>query len=149
MDSSLNFEHICRLCGEECVDLVKLFDRNLSQRNLVPLIKKYLKVTVTVHDGLPQQVCGPCVTKLDEVAEFVNVCTLTQTRYQQIVKGNLNAVDNRCHGELITHIKVENSEDYGEEKYDDHSDDEYLPKNYKKQNGRRRRGKKEYIKPLK
>ncbi|KAK7076147.1 hypothetical protein SK128_007361 [Halocaridina rubra] len=149
MGSSLNIEHLCRLCGEESLDLVKLFDRNVSQRNLVPLIKKYLKVTVTVRDELPQQVCGPCITKLDEVAEFVNICTLTQIRYQQIVKGHLNAVDNRSYGDLIMHIKEENSEDHDEQKCDDCSDDEYLPRNYKKQNGRRKRVKKSCNKPLK
>lgn len=46
MGSVADFERICRLCGLECYDLINLYEAPVHERNLVAIIKKYVKVTV-------------------------------------------------------------------------------------------------------
>lgn len=46
MGTFANFDRICRLCGIESNDLIHLFENTSQDRNLVAIIKKYLRVTV-------------------------------------------------------------------------------------------------------
>ncbi|XP_042876300.1 zinc finger protein 79-like isoform X2 [Penaeus japonicus] len=111
MGTFANFDRICRLCGIESNDLIHLFENTSQDRNLVVIIKKYLRVTVNIKDALPQQVCGPCIAKLDEVVDFMDASQATQIKLRNQLKDS--SLDNsvRIHEdqlyELIQDVKVE------------------------------------------
>lgn len=64
---------------------------------------------VSVQDSLPQQVCGPCVAKLDEVVDFVDSSHTTQSKLKSQLKGkgkdmSLRIVPCKTHVVLIVWI---------------------------------------------
>ncbi|XP_045602873.1 zinc finger protein interacting with ribonucleoprotein K isoform X2 [Procambarus clarkii] len=105
------FEQICRLCGLESNDLINLFENAYSERNLTTILKKYIRVTVNPRDALPHQVCGPCVAKLDEVVEFMDISQATQNKLKTQLKesssGNSLQIPEEHLYELIQDVKVE------------------------------------------
>lgn len=111
MGSVASFEHICRLCGLESNDLINLFQNAFGERNLTTVIKKYIRVNVNPRDALPHQVCGPCVAKLDEVVEFMDISQATQNKLKNQLKecsleSNHRIPEDRLY-ELIQDVKVE------------------------------------------
>ncbi|XP_042240238.1 oocyte zinc finger protein XlCOF6-like [Homarus americanus] len=130
MGSRTNFEYICRLCGLESNDLINLLENNYNERNLIVIIKKYIRVTVNPRDALPHHVCGPCVAKLDEVVEFIDTSQVTQTKLNNQLKDSSS--DNSVHlpqdklYELIHGVKVE-FEELDTQYTDDLNDEDYGP----------------------
>ncbi|RXG57163.1 Zinc finger protein [Armadillidium vulgare] len=98
MSSEVNFikkfEVICRLCGEESSELFKLYLRKNKHKRLKESIKKYLGIKISPSDGLPDQICGPCIAKLDEIVEFSNKCLKVQSELQTLLNDkNANDVE--------------------------------------------------------
>ncbi|XP_076034741.1 uncharacterized protein LOC143021236 isoform X2 [Oratosquilla oratoria] len=105
------FECICRLCGIESYDLIPIFHPEHSERNLSQLISKYLNINISEKDALPQQLCGPCIAKLDEAVDFISACINTQITLKMQWKEHQAAltstsVEDRMFA-LISDVKVE------------------------------------------
>ncbi|XP_047487422.1 zinc finger protein 3-like isoform X1 [Penaeus chinensis] len=141
MGTFANFDRICRLCGIESNDLIHLFENTSQDRNLVAIIKKYLRVTVNIKDALPQQVCGPCIAKLDEVVDFMDASQTTQIKLRNQLKDSSSDNSVRIHEdqlyELIQDVKVE-LEEAEEQFFDDLDDEDYGPHGSRRRNTRLR-----------
>ncbi|KAB7504947.1 Zinc finger protein [Armadillidium nasatum] len=49
---------------------------------------------ISPSDGLPDQICGPCIAKLDEIVEFSNKCLKVQSELQTLLNDkNANDVE--------------------------------------------------------
>ncbi|XP_063880944.1 zinc finger protein ZFMSA12A-like isoform X1 [Scylla paramamosain] len=124
-----NFDGLCRLCGLQCYDLINLFEDASRQRNLIAIIKKYIRINVALQDSLPHHVCGPCLAKLDEVVDFVDMSQATQSKLNSQLRectteSSVEVNEDKLY-ELIQDVKVEleesesqfiddlNDEDYG------------------------------------
>lgn len=151
MGSCGNFERLCRLCGLECHDLIALFQHDGRQRDLPVIIRTYIRVNVSVQDSLPQQVCGPCVAKLDEVVDFVDSSHTTQSKLKSQLKecptesSNVQVNEEKLY-ELIQDVKVELEESQSQF-VDDLKDEDYAPHTSRQQRRKAARGRRRVAAP--
>ncbi|XP_071513000.1 uncharacterized protein [Panulirus ornatus] len=141
MGSVGNFDRICRLCGIESNDLINLFENARNERNLIMIIKKYIRVKVNPRDALPHQICGPCVAKLDEVVDFMDTSLATQNKLKSQLKESSSDSSVRINEdhlyELIQDVKVE-LEETDSQFVDDCNDEDYGPHTSRHQRSRTR-----------
>ncbi|XP_064115846.1 zinc finger protein 525-like isoform X1 [Macrobrachium nipponense] len=154
MGSSFDqIDRLCRLCGTESQDLIHLFENQCGERNLVAIIKKYVRVIVSNRDALPHHVCGPCVAKLDEVVEFVDTSLATQAKFRKLFEAD-NASGNKVKlsedrlYEIIQDVKVELKETEDDAIDDDLDSEDSSPRSYKRRaaSARMVRGRKKPVK---
>ncbi|XP_064116431.1 uncharacterized protein LOC135222236 [Macrobrachium nipponense] len=130
-------DRLCRRCGTESQDLIHLFDNQFGERNLVAIIKKYVRVIVSNRDALPRHVCGPCVAKLDEVVEFVDTSLATQAKFRKLFEadntsGNKVKLSEDRLYEIIQDVEVELEETEDDVIDDELGSEDSTPRSYKR-----------------
>ncbi|XP_022185564.2 zinc finger protein 99 [Nilaparvata lugens] len=74
----------CRLCGLPCEQSIHIFDRLASVNMLQYKIMQLLDIAVGKSDNLPHSVCLSCVTKLDSLWCFKNMCHQVQIKLRKV-----------------------------------------------------------------
>ncbi|KAG0710083.1 Zinc finger protein 418 [Chionoecetes opilio] len=98
---------------------------------------------VTLQDSLPHHVCGPCLAKLDEVVDFMDVSQATQSKLKNQLREctteTIVQVNEDKLYELIQDVKVE-LEESDRQYMDDLNDEDYGPHSTKRQRRKAGRG---------
>ncbi|XP_067645301.1 zinc finger protein 726 [Eurosta solidaginis] len=78
---------ICRIC------LIKMQNGSSYGLFVIPgLAKKLTKFTtiaVEPHDGFPENICGDCYTRLNDLQEFQKMCIESADKFQKMIENNL------------------------------------------------------------
>ncbi|XP_055623935.1 zinc finger protein 69-like [Toxorhynchites rutilus septentrionalis] len=70
MDYMLDFHKVCRMCCEEKLRMLLIFEQD-SKNPLDKLISDVLRLEVVCDDGLPQQICRDCIATLTKLQETI------------------------------------------------------------------------------
>lgn len=89
-----NMQKLCRICLEEALSLMSLFDREFS---LPEIIESFTTVSITLNDGLPQRICSDCFNGLNEAYDFKIKCEKADKRLREFMdQGNTYMNDEEC-----------------------------------------------------
>lgn len=74
MNTSGNWDNVCRLCSEKKDEMLSIFGNEGLQRKVTQKLRACLPVLVYKTDPLPKQICQFCAARLDDVYEFREYC---------------------------------------------------------------------------
>uniref|UniRef100_A0A6P7FIZ3 Zinc finger protein OZF-like isoform X2 n=1 Tax=Diabrotica virgifera virgifera TaxID=50390 RepID=A0A6P7FIZ3_DIAVI len=75
-----NFSSICRLCLQP-KDLLPL-----SNLEVMQVFKEITKIQITEDDLLPKNICKTCVSRLQEIKQFIELCTANNNLFLMALK---------------------------------------------------------------
>ncbi|PNF40887.1 hypothetical protein B7P43_G15380, partial [Cryptotermes secundus] len=73
-----SFQNRCRLCISEARLSLKLFETEAKRLNIINKIRIYLTIQVSQHDGLPQQICYECLSRIELFHSYKQSCLESQ-----------------------------------------------------------------------
>ncbi|KAL5282543.1 hypothetical protein ACFFRR_005575 [Megaselia abdita] len=110
-----NLYRICRLCGIENSDMIKILksasdeNQDEDEPELSAKILICLGIEVTSRDKMPQSCCSLCSDKIDDFWEFREMCYATNAQTRKLL--GLRELKNKPKPELKPEIKVPIKED--------------------------------------
>nr|CAD7425088.1 unnamed protein product [Timema monikensis] len=75
---------MCRVCAEECHNLVPVFGEQGVAMDLPKKITWYLPIQVKQEDQLPLKLCSLCIAKLNSCHELVNMCVAADAKLRRL-----------------------------------------------------------------
>nr|CAD7595964.1 unnamed protein product [Timema genevievae] len=75
---------MCRVCAEECHNLVPVFGEQGVAMDLPKKITWYLPIQVKQEDQLPLKLCSLCIAKLNSCHELVNMCVAADAKLRHL-----------------------------------------------------------------
>ncbi|XP_069671336.1 zinc finger protein interacting with ribonucleoprotein K-like isoform X2 [Periplaneta americana] len=78
MDGVSSYHNRCRLCICEARLSLKLFETEAIRLDLVNKIRSYLSINISLHDGMPQQICYECLSRIELFHSYKQSCLESQ-----------------------------------------------------------------------
>lgn len=81
----MNLNNLCRLCSNNEIELISLFDLAWNELNLSQKINQCLQVQILETDNLPKSVCSKCFSQVLVIYNYYESVQKAQEILQNII----------------------------------------------------------------
>lgn len=82
----IDLSKLCRICVEECANLVNLFDKWHNGWAPSQMLSVCIQKPVLKSDGRPMHICTQCIPQLEAAFEFCNLEKESDEKYRRLIE---------------------------------------------------------------